>query len=599
MTRRRTSVIGPVPAHRTNDAALDQRATEVNPDPGDLELWTLGLARHFALEQVRLDQVSGNDAGDGLSEHFEVVKSWRIANRLIEGNPAQSAKRSTVYCYKRPNGDWVWRKTYNTDGSGWSNQNEFMVLTGIGNRGEKRLRQHIGHLASLSKGKVGSQIQVLETMDVGPNLNMWQSFSPCDSLNNTALQWPLFADPNFLARLARQALLALEELAKAKVVHGDLKPANLCLSMPENISSKGKVRKGFWSLHEIKIRLIDFEFSFSPELQRRAFPFPDDGNENMSPFAKARHRVACSMSAADQNLSLLAIDWGADLWSLGDMLLWYSNEAVEFFKAYRQAVVSKFGQSSSVLYMADTATHELLHQIGLLRGIAEELQQQDRPANHAGQTTLTERTELPHQKLRLKLDENFPNLGEGASHRIQRVDFQFFNPELAPGQEPTKKTIWAGWEIDPRIHGVLCAAASQSGSLVSRLIRTSRGAAEVIFRRRHPALLWLVLLATPIAGWVWLPESKQQVLAVSTRLAKANLEGYQEYGRWYQQGLGRLFLRVSEELQPGTAADYTLAATETVPEASKAPTFPLLIEPRELRDRALRAVVQLADLTSS
>ena len=420
-----------------------------------LRHWGLRVARQLVLSGVPLgtdDDAAIRGPGDlhadqrEQQQHADVARRWQIATRQLNGNPAPTGERSSLSWF-RPDGDqrYFWRKVY-AQGYEHLQSNEHHVLLALGTRNRNLtgdLRQHVGWLKHLGTSGHGTSVIQVETVDGGPNLDMWQDFAPCMGTGANALPLPLFANPTFLAALTRQALIALEALAQLKLVHGDLKPGNLCLAMPKGIDPSARLISGDLDLRHLQLRLIDFEFSFFEDFPRRVIalrpPQVVDGqaweyNANFSPFVHACHRAAMGLTNRhDIQRCLGAIDWGADLWALGDMLEQYALQAKEFIAAYGSAFSSAFGFNSLEHAFADQALAGLLQQCGQLLQFAEGLKAHERSAAHAGELNLPDRIDLPHQRLWLELEGLFSLLGPRAASSLCTLNF--FNPSIAPGSE--------------------------------------------------------------------------------------------------------------------------------------------------------------------
>ncbi len=467
MKRRHTSVVD---AQRV---ALATPAVAAGPGlgPADgaalyaqgLRHWGLRVARQLVLSGVPLgtdDDAAIRGPGDlhadqrEQQQHADVARRWQIATRQLNGNPAPTGERSSLSWF-RPDGDqrYFWRKVY-AQGYEHLQSNEHHVLLALGTRNRNLtgdLRQHVGWLKHLGTSGHGTSVIQVETVDGGPNLDMWQDFAPCMGTGANALPLPLFANPTFLAALTRQALIALEALAQLKLVHGDLKPGNLCLAMPKGIDPSARLISGDLDLRHLQLRLIDFEFSFFEDFPRRVIalrpPQVVDGqaweyNANFSPFVHACHRAAMGLTNRhDIQRCLGAIDWGADLWALGDMLEQYALQAKEFIAAYGSAFSSAFGFNSLEHAFADQALAGLLQQCGQLLQFAEGLKAHERSAAHAGELNLPDRIDLPHQRLWLELEGLFPRLGPRAASSLCTLNF--FNPSIQPGSEDDAPAVGA------------------------------------------------------------------------------------------------------------------------------------------------------------
>ncbi len=609
---------GPVMARADGDALYA---------PG-LRHWALRVARQLVLSAVPLGSDGEDellDLGDALmaqrqqQQHAEVVHRWRIATRLENGNPAPSGERSSLawFC---PDGDhrYYWRKVY-AAAYGHLQSNEHHVLLELDRAAASAnvdLNQHVGWFRQIRSGGRGTSLPEVETLDAGPNLDMWQDFAPCVGTGQGALPLPLFAQPVFLAAIARQTLIALEALAQVKLVHGDLKPGNLCLALPPGLDSSAPLISGTWDLRHLPLRLIDFEFSFVQDFTRRVIPLRPprlvDGqaleyNANFSPFVHACHRAAMAMAQPrDVRSCLEAIDWGADLWALGDMLEQYALQAKAFIAAYGAAFSEAFGQGSLEHQFADQSLAGLLQQCGQLLQFAQRLKDQERSVAEAGQLTLAERTDHPHQRLWTELQTLFPNLGERAASSVRTLNF--FNPAIPPGREDLALAAAAPAPAPAPAPGPTAAptarpAAGATGAAFEpkaasppagrsqwplawrgfdqRVRETARRfgrgvadtgvqAARALGRYRAPALTLAALVALPALAWSWRAEAANFALSISQRQAAMELKTYHVNGASTSRWLARTWLAMADTFQPGQADAITLATLAESPQFDSA-----------------------------
>ena len=544
MKRRHTSVVD---AQRV---ALATPAVAAGPGlgPADgaalyaqgLRHWGLRVARQLVLSGVPLgtdDDAAIRGPGDlhadqrEQQQHADVARRWQIATRQLNGNPAPTGERSSLSWF-RPDGDqrYFWRKVY-AQGYEHLQSNEHHVLLALGTRNRNLtgdLRQHVGWLKHLGTSGHGTSVIQVETVDGGPNLDMWQDFAPCMGTGANALPLPLFANPTFLAALTRQALIALEALAQLKLVHGDLKPGNLCLAMPKGIDPSARLISGDLDLRHLQLRLIDFEFSFFEDFPRRVIalrpPQVVDGqaweyNANFSPFVHACHRAAMGLTDRhDIQRCLGAIDWGADLWALGDMLEQYALQAKEFIAAYGSAFSSAFGFNSLEHAFADQALAGLLQQCGQLLQFAEGLKAHERSAAHAGELNLPDRIDLPHQRLWLELEGLFPLLGPRAASSLCTLNC--FNPSIQPGSEDDAPAVGATSPAGDALRPVGERAAAPAAAVPAARV-LAPAPAPVPAAHDHRVLLALEEVLAPVPAPVPAAHDHRVLLALEEVLAPA------------------------------------------------------------------------------
>ena len=604
MTRRRTSVIGPARASAAAGAArTDRQANAARPTPTQTSATQL---REWALLAVReLSLSAALDAQQEKAQLDAVRRRWRIAHGREVGNPADSNQRSDVHRLNaNRSGNILWRKRFSGEQVGWQ-ANETSVLKYLGEvdpSSHEGLRQHVAWLGNLGRqDDKASRLSEVLTLDAGPNLDMWQDFAPTSGVGSDLLPLPLFAQPLFLAALVRQALIALEVLARHGVVHNDLKPGNLCLALPAAFKPhKGRV-EGQWDLRHLPLRLIDFEIAFAPRVVRSHHA---GDNANTSAFVRACHaaaigldaqladagrlhgpaHVAASQSNHEQDIAacLAAIDWGADLWSLGFMLDELCQQALGFIKTYLQAFVDRWDGGGAEHLAAQRAVAALPAQIGWLRQFASRLQAQERDVAQAGQTRLATRTALPHRHLWGELETQFTTLGPSTPHSA--CNFKLIDPE-SPLAEETGPALWDRAAAQARwAAAAFTAGASSLGRRGAVLTRKSGG----------QALTLAALVALPVAAWSWRAEAANFALPISQRQAAMELKTYHLNGAATSRWLARTWLALADALQPGQADAITLATLAQAPQFDNAAPMDRAVL-AAVRDSHLRALVQLAD----
>ena len=526
MKRRHTSMVAAECAARSTPVGTGAHAAGANsiaPEYAQaLRQWALRVARKVVLDGVPPD--SGAEDEPALPDnatlwaqrqkqrHAEVARRWRIATRLANGSPTPSGVRSNLDWF-RPDDDerYYWRKVY-TENYGHLQANEQQALLALNHAASANfgLHQHVGWFRKISSGGRGTSLAQLETLDAGPNLDMWHDFAPCVGTGQGALPLPLFAHPTFLAALTRQALIALEALALAKVVHGDVKPANLCLALPSDLDPSLPLIRGRLDLRQLPLRLIDFEFSFIADRRRRAMPLPPpqvvDGqtwehNVNFSPFVHACHRAAAEMgNLYEIEQCLGAIDWGADLWALGDMLEQHTLGAKAFIAAYGVAFSSNFGPGSPEHLFADQALAGLLQDCGQLLWFAAQLKAHERDVCTAGQRDLPDRTDHPHERHWLALERLFPALGPRMPPASSVWTLTFINPAIRPGDED------AAPPLPPKL--MVVRKGVDPARMVDRASRVPADLTELIVPNGGAACPSFILI--PNAGKVTLGNGKER-----------------------------------------------------------------------------------------
>ena len=574
MTRRRTSVIG---APRAPLAGPEQ------VPPQALRQWSAAAVRELVLSadgQLQQEQ----------QRLADTRWRWRIALGRDSGNPEPSSGRSALQRLPRDSkGRVFWLKTFTQDNGAWM-ANETSVLKHCLDAdpyGTLGLRRHVGQM----KLEGQSRLVEVSTLDAGPNLGMWQDFAPCTGVGQHALKLPLFSQPIFLAALVRQGLVALHALAPHRVVHGDLKPGNLCLALPEGPGAwamgkgetKGEVQ-GRWNLRDLPLRLIDFELGFAGQFNR---PHHPGENANMSPYLRACHRAAAGLPNAHDRAEVMGgIDWGADTWALGFMLGEWVAQALAFNTAYLQAFGERWGIGSPAHAAADDTVARLWADLGWLRSFAGLLQAQERPVSDAAQRRLEPRNHAPLRALWGQLEDHFDALNASAPTEWSTVCFSLIDPE-SPLAEEAGPNPWLTAALRLHQHG---------SALATRITRASRRTLALATRRPRRLLLAALLLGLPTLAWQARGDVHQATLQLSQRWAPGPLRAFRDSGQSWQAHTGQAWLALAETLQPGQAAAITLAALGDAPvfDEHSPPIDPDAL--RKLRDASLRDLSQLARL---
>lgn len=575
MTGRRTSDIG---AQR----APQGKPLQLHPHQ---HAWAAETLRLIVLSPIR----------DEEQEHLrwqDTQRRWRIAMGREVGNPADSANRSGVERLPADQfGKVFWSKRFHNSASEWQS-NETSVLKFLGETDRNstaKLRDHVAWMKEYSASDKGSHLNNFLILDAGPNLDMWQDFGALRGVAPGELPWPLFAQPLFLAAVVRQALVVLWNLARVKVVHGDVKPGNFCLALPADWRVADGMGEGRWDLRNLPLRAIDFELGYPPGSMRQPH-VRREGAVNESPYARACH-LAANLPAAtehDKNDLLSGIDWGTDLWALGLMLDEWCDQAERFNTAYVAAFREEWGVDSDAYEAAGSAVSGLAPQLGLLRRFAGQLQAAERPLADAGKRQLPARPDLPHVHLRGELEVLFPRLISGTGDSIYHFtlidpDRPLIDSEFTLGEQ-------ANIGPSPSATGHL---RWQDNALTTGIINPTRSALALATRR---LVLAALLLGLPTLAWQARGDAQQLGLQLSQRWAPSPLRAFRHSGQAWQAQAGQAWLALAEAVQPGQAAAITLAAL------SDAPVFDErspVIDPdalRQLRDASLRGVSQLARL---
>ena len=573
MTRRRTSVIGA------------PRAPQARPEqvpPQALRQWSAAAVRELVLSADGQPQQEQQRLAD-------TRRRWRISLGRDSGNPEPSSGRSDLRRLPPDiKGRVFWLKTYTQANGAWM-ANEINVLTLCLNAdkdGLLGLRRHVG----LIKVEGQSQLVEVSTLDSGPNLGMWQDFAPCTGVGQHALKLPLYCQPVFLAALVRQGLVALHALAPHRVVHGDLKPGNLCLALPEGPGAwamgKGEAQ-GHWNLRDLPLRLIDFEVGFAGQFNR---PHHPGANPNMSPYLRACHRAAAGLANAHDRAEVMGgIDWGADTWALGFMLGEWVAQALAFNTAYLQAFGERWGIGSPAHAAADETVARLWVDLGWLGHFANVLQTHERPVSDAAQRRLEPRDHAPLRALWGQLEDRFAALNPSAPAKSSMLGFSLIDPELPLAEEAGPSPWFAAAQ----------RLRQQGAVLATRTARASRRALALATHRPRRLVLAALLLGLPTLAWQARGDVQHATLQLSQRWAPGPLRAFRNSGQAWQAHTGQAWLALAETLQPGQAAAITLTALGDAPvfdEHSPA------IDPdalRKLRDASLRDVSQLARLSAA
>lgn len=415
MTRRRTSVIGPGRADAFAQAASAARSL-AQPDAQTVWRWSLAAARELSL----------NLEGDPNLEAERLVAAqghWNVANGWASGE--RNNGRSQIKRIRAGEGRSFWRKSFVDLTDQRFLVNEINVLTHIATTDLDRkvaLREHVSWGRFGNGDSVSSAITYVETLDAGPNLRHWQAWAPCIERDGFAL--PVFIQAHFMAALTRKLLLALEALTAVGAVHNDVWDENLCWALPKTAYAKQQVWCAKIDFQRLEVRLIDFETCFIPGRQRLDHPHE---NPWVSPFVKACRQLAMEPVAdgagktpkhpQDKQAILAAIDWGADLWSLGHLLDEWIKDAGLFMDRWLNAVRETFGDDSPVCARANRVAGEQADALQPLQAFAHRLKAQDRPLSEVGQTHLHERTPT-HTALRIQLEGDFWLLTSGRNSDV-------------------------------------------------------------------------------------------------------------------------------------------------------------------------------------
>lgn len=527
MTRRRTSVIGPGRAQAFTQDAAEPTAPGAAPDPQTLWRWSLAAARELSLS------LDGDPATEA-QRLAQAKRRWDIAHGRLSGNPEESAGRSEVKRIEPSGGLAFWRKRFDAKDVAWQ-LNETGALTYLGTvDAEKRfgLRDHVGWMRNLSTGSDGaSSLQVVETLDAGPNLGTWREWAPCSEVHGFAL--PLFAQASFVAALARQLLIGLEKLTRFEAVHNDIKPNNLCLAMPQKRQHKRTLWQARVDLQHPSLRLIDFELAFVPDKVRLT---QTHNNPWVSPFARACHAKAAVSGQHEQDRAaiLSAIDWGADLWSLGHLLDEWWEGALAFQDAWLIAVGETFGDGSPIAQRADQLIGDQADAWQPLKALADALKAQDRPLSDAGKTRLPERVPT-HAVLRAQLESAFPLLTSG---RSSVVEMHWIDPHAPLHAPPAGR-----WR----------AALRRAGSALR----------SAVWRRRKPVAAAVVAGVLGATVWANAPALQNwgigQIAKGSHRLAN---DWWMYQGNWRRVILQTLVNHPGNDLRRAVQAGLLRSAEE-------------------------------------
>lgn len=466
-------------------------------------------------------------------------RRWRIALGRDSGNPEPSRGRSDLRrLLPDTKGRVFWLKTYTHDNGLWM-ANETSVLKHCleaDPQGALGLRRHVG----LMKLEGQSRVVEVSTLDAGPNLGMWQDFAPCTGVGQHALKLPLFSQPVFLAALVRQGLVALHALAPHRVVHGDLKPGNLCLALPEGqgawVMGKGEAKgevQGRWNLRDLPLRLIDFEVGFAGQFNR---PYHLGENANVSSFLRACHRAAAGLpNAHDRAAVMCGIDWGADTWALGFMLGEWVAQAQTFNGAYLQAFGERWGIGSPAHAAADDTVARLWADLGWLRSFANLLKAQERPVSDATQRRLEPRDHAPLRALWGQLEDRFAALNPSAPAESSWVSFSLIDPE-SPLAEEAGPSPW--WVAALRL-------LQQASALATRTARASRRALAQATRQPRRLVLAALLLGLPTLAWQARGDVQHATLQLSQRWAPSPLRAFRSSGQAWQAQAGQAWLALA------------------------------------------------------
>ena len=392
MTRRRTSVIQPGPAPKQPMQALAD---------SEVQAWAVSALREIVL----------SPEGDEAAEQRKLAETrrlWHIVDQGKRGNPAAGEdatdRRSDVYKVVPKSGQAYWVKIY-AEFRTAQQSNETGVLNYFGEQPSDStgsLRQHVAHAIDYgphrdSDGRAkSSRLAVIRTFDGGPDLALWEQFG-IYVLHDRVLPLPFLAHPEALAAVVRRALIALDVLWRHQVVHNDIKPDNLALAWPTGWAARGQVRHGSWDLQAPPLRLLDFELSFCPGRVRHAW-LPKD-NLWASPYARTRSAAAyLQADEVDRQATLRHVDWGSDLWALGDALQGWCARAEAFGRAYADAFDTRFGDAPA-RHQAVQALYDLAPGLAWLKAFAQTLKNHDRAANDPNPPK--PRPDPPHGRLRL------------------------------------------------------------------------------------------------------------------------------------------------------------------------------------------------------
>lgn len=219
------------------------------------------------------------------------VSVWRESS-TYEGLPA--------VVYRK-----VWQCSLKTSAQAWLSwaQHEHLVLTLLAGRGAQ-------HVATVSNLLVDADRIELVTLDAGAELQ--RDWVDAARLPAPAAH-PWFNDEDELLKLARACLLALQQIHRIGVVHGDLKADNVCLS------AEGTALAGPGRLDYSSLRLIDFAFSLCRDYPLR-FVLPTDPQR--LDYLPDAYRQALQKAQTQNDPTPLQTHCCAevDLYSLGVML---------------------------------------------------------------------------------------------------------------------------------------------------------------------------------------------------------------------------------------------------------------------------------------
>lgn len=440
MTIRRTE-----PAQRNTAGSPPTPSTPPDGwDPVPLRNWVV-------IQAATLAQGADGDPALLQARRAHTAKRWQLGTHGGGAEPVVNGGRSeNTKTFSREKNAWFWTKRFLRDADIALRQNEDGLLFYFSQAdpgGTLDFRQFVNWSQGFYAEGPGSRINVTQTLDGGPNLDDWQAFAPCLLVpppGPAGLLTPAFAHPAFLAAVVRRALIALDLLQRIGVIHNDIKPDNLCLSLPEDwrIEKEKGIARGTWDLRDLRLRFIDWETGFRPDCKRLHLGvFPNGRLPWASPFAFQCHRLADGLDKAAQAVCLDAIDWGADLWSLGHMLDGWCVQATDHFIALQRAADQDFGFESIERSAVESSYVGLLDALGWLRGFARKLQAHDRPPEDAqafkalrasasrpaakpDDCRLPERDNPPHQALQLALEQRFPLLGAASRGSTCRFALQ-------------------------------------------------------------------------------------------------------------------------------------------------------------------------------
>lgn len=389
----------------------DEHPTAWKPSPADQD-WARRVARRIVLQQLT------PRAGTIDKAAARALEWWRLAEGGLSKVP-EGAGRSTVVRIADGNGGYFFRKRFSKGDDRWE-ENESLNLHYIGRAdGDKRqgLRQHVGWLRGTYAGE-GSRLDLMETLDCGPNLEAWLSWCPTSVVE----QWPIpiFAQPEFLAAVTRQTLIGLEKLSEFGVVHNDIYDRNLCLELPRKSSLAHPFQSATIELSSLTVRFIDFETAFNPRTLRIA-RLPD---ERTSPFAAACFNKALEFSEHEAAPYLSGIDFGSDLWSLGWCLREWHALASGFYQSWITAVADKFGAAHPAALGAERIALAQGTGLAMIDEFVLDLQAQDRETAMVGNREFSKRR-APHALLRSQLESKFRSIiatGKYAHREVRFID---------------------------------------------------------------------------------------------------------------------------------------------------------------------------------